>query len=703
MERIDYGHYFSSDEIFLLEGDIALSYRDFYKELEKIKLPNSQRVAISQSGIPFLLSYFATILSGKEAILLDPNSPQDYQEELLEQFEDWQRIDEATETFKLQDCDPNQTAAFIFTSGSTGKPKAIEVSHKNLYKSALGTNEFYQINRKSHWAATLPLFHVGGLLIIYRTLLAQARTRLINAKNINSEILKDRSITHLSLVSLQLQRILEDKQALQRAKDLEGIILGGAKTPDDILKESISHGLKLSNSYGQSESCAQAMATEICSDLEILKSVGKPLPYREIEIIDSKIVIRGDIVAKGIYKTLEFYSEIRTQDMASIDERGNYNILARADDVFISGGENINPHEINQLLCDKELFPSIKNAFTFKVADKKYGHKCCALIQSASLIDLCTIRNQLMDKLPSYKHPKLTLVLNSFESFISGIKIKRSDVEAFAEKYSFLNARGLSSQLFGNPEKPLLIFFHGFMGKKEDFYFMAEELREHFLMAFIDLPHFGESQDHDFKDWSDFSDYLALHFNKLDKAINILGYSMGGRVAFDLSLKLEKTKKLILESSGLGLPERTAREKDEKQRRWEQDQRLLNDIKDQEDLNRFIEKWYAMPLFKGIKDYADYPLIADKKFEDIQSFQKGLCFFSLAKQLDYRPRLRQSPSDFAQEIHYIFGHLDRKYTAFALELNEMGIQIHGEEAASHNVHCYNKNKYLALVKECLLK
>lgn len=103
MERIDYGHYFSSDEIFLLEGDIALSYRDFYKELEKIKLPNSQRVAISQSGIPFLLSYFATILSGKEAILLDPNSPQDYQEELLEQFEDWQRIDEATETFKLQD------------------------------------------------------------------------------------------------------------------------------------------------------------------------------------------------------------------------------------------------------------------------------------------------------------------------------------------------------------------------------------------------------------------------------------------------------------------------------------------------------------------------------------------------------------------------------------------------------------------------
>jgi O-succinylbenzoic acid--CoA ligase len=694
VDCIKYSNYFQSDNPFITEGKITLSYKEFWSRVQKVQLPKTKRVLLKDSGINLLVKYFATISSGRSAVLLDASAPQTYINETLSHIDDCSFIDHGHEEFSEVEVPLNQPSTMIFTSGSTGKPKAVVLSHMNMIYSARGTNEFYEINEKSHWAATLPFFHVGGMLIVFRTILAGAKTSILDPKNIHESIIEDKSITHLSLVSMQLQRILADENSIKRAIDLSGIILGGAKTPYSVLEQATNLGIKLSNSYGQTESCAQVLATPLTRDLSVLESVGRVLPYREIEILEDVITIKGKTVALGYYPDTSFNGVVKTQDLASVDKNGNYTIHGRADDVFISGGENINPHEINSQLLKID---GIKQAHTFKVSDDKYTHMAQAIIESNNLIDHSMVKEQLSTILPSFKIPKVIHLTHDISYFQKGIKLNKSLIEKTGEDLAFFNQRGLRTQLCGNYAGELLVIFHGFMGSRRDFYFMGEEineLKEKYLMAFVDLPHFGESKDHDFKDWQDFSNYLSQHLNRTQREINLLGYSMGGRVALELSFELNKLNKLILESAGPGL-----KTEEEKSKRLEQDKNLFKTIKTQDDLDRFIDKWYAMGIFTGIKDYKNYEQIKAKKIEDIADYQKGLVFFSVALQSDYR----KSISQIATKTSFIFGHLDKKYSAFALELNDLGVDIIGEPEASHNVHSFNTSKYLSTLKSLLLK
>lgn len=693
MERINYKDYFNSDSIFIEDekGQI-ISYKEFWTKVEETKLPNSKYIILNSSSVELLIQYFAVISSGRIAVLTDPKAPQIYTEQITSGFTDISKIAKVENTdYTNTSNEINECSTIIFTSGSSGRPKPIMLSHKNFIKSALGTNEHYEINSTSNWAATLPFFHVGGLLIVFRTLLAGAKTTILDSSQIHNQIISRSDITHLSLVSTQLQRILERKEAIFSARKLKGIILGGAKTPIPILQRAIKQGINLSNSYGQTESCAQVLATPLTQDLNVLQSVGTPLPYRRVLIKEGRVVISGDTVAIGIHGERNFQSIIETTDLAHIDSNGNFSIDGRSDDIFISGGKNINPHEIDSALLNHG---AINIAKTFKVNDDVYEKKACALIEVNSEQDSNELKIFLKNELPSYKVPKVFLQTYNCDYFKKGIKLNKKLIEEVGESLSFLNSRGLSTYIIGDFSKPLLVVFHGFMGSHIDFKFITDRFSKDFLIALIDLPGHGDSIDHSFKDWSDFSRHLEEGLNSLDQDINLLGYSMGGRVALELAFKINKLKTLTLESAGPGL----ILEK-EKVKRLKQDKELFKLIKNQDDFNRFLDKWYAMNIFKGIKETSDYKSIINKKYESIKGYQESLVFFSVAKQKDYRGHI----SEIASKTHFIFGHMDKKYTAFALELNEKGVTIHGTSEASHNVHAYCKNKYLETLQSTLLK
>jgi len=693
MERINYSDYFDSDSIFIEDekGQI-ISYKEFWTKVEETKLPKTKFILLSSSSVELLIQYFAVISSGRIAVLTDPKAPQKYTEQITSGFTDISKIAaiENTDYTSLPN-DINECSTIIFTSGSSGKPKPIMLSHKNLIKSALGTNEHYSIDSKSNWAATLPFFHVGGLLIVFRTLLARAKTTILDSSQIHNQIISRSDITHLSLVSTQLQRILERKEAIYSASKLKGIILGGAKTPIQFLKSAVKHGIYLSNSYGQTESCAQVLATPLTLDLSILQSVGKALPYRKVHIKEGRIIISGDTVAIGIHNGSTFRSIIETTDLAHIDSNGNFIIDGRSDDIFISGGENINPHEIDTALSKHD---AINIATTFKVNDEKYGNKAYALIEVNSEQDSDDLKNFLKIELPSYKVPKVFLQTHNCEHFKKGIKLNKKLIEEMGESLSFFNSNGLSTFIMGDFSKPLLVVFHGFMGSHRDFKFIIDRFSNDFLIAIIDLPGHGNSIDHNFKHWSDFSQHLEEGLNSLEREVNLLGYSMGGRVALELAFKIKNLNSLTLESAGPGLIL-----EDEKAKRLKQDKELFKLIRDQNDFDRFLDKWYAMNIFKGIKETSDYKSIINKKYECINGYQESLIFFSVAKQKDYRGYI----SEIASKTHFIFGHMDKKYTAFALELNERGVSIYGTSEASHNVHAYCKNKYIETLESILLK
>lgn len=709
----------NKDRLFLKEGALSLTYEQFWKRVINQKIPNADFVAIRDKGISLLIKYFAIIASGKKAIPFEDSLPIDY---LIEKTKFISRNesfaffneDNATKKFENTISSVEEISTIIYTSGTTGNPKPIQLTHGNFLSSAHGTNIHYNITEKDNWASTLPFFHVGGLLIIYRTLLAQSHTSILAPNKIEYEILTDQEITHLSLVEAQLQKIIKNPNSLQRAKSLKGIILGGGKTSVKTLEAAINEKIKLSNSFGQTESCAQVLATPLTLDLEELKTVGRPLPYRDVYIENSHITIEGQTISPGIYGDENICKEIHTSDMAKKDNKGNFIIIGRSDDIFISGGENINPNEIDQSIKNyfdkKKPHLKIDQIITFKMADEKYGYCPHTLIklnedETNTPIDYDELKLYLKDVLANYKIPKSIYTTKSLEVFKKGIKLSKSALESYFKELYFLNTMGLRTSFYGDFSKPILMIFHGFMGQKEDFYFLLkdQDLCNNYCFAFIDLPGHSTTQDSpmsQFRTWESFENFFCQHLNSLSLKYSILGYSMGGRLAFSIATRLKKFPEyLILESTGPGITSNQDDSQKLKDNRLKSDNALLSNIKNQNDLLAFLDKWYQLDLFQGIKDGDQYQELLNKKSSRMIPFwQDSLSIFSLAHQRDLRGEVKNISS----QKYYLYGQRDHKYKGFAQEL-EGEFTIHQVYGVSHNTHISNNVGYIDILKTILLK
>ena len=149
-------------------------------------------------------------LKGAVSVPLNPKFPQKQKIELmkntgstlLEQLKSNKTTSENYSSFSsLQSIDPDAWASIIFTSGSTGSPKAVVHSLANHFYSALGANQLMPLNPGDRWMMSLPLYHVGGLAIFFRTLLSGATMIVPSEKLTLAETLTNKKISHLSLLS----------------------------------------------------------------------------------------------------------------------------------------------------------------------------------------------------------------------------------------------------------------------------------------------------------------------------------------------------------------------------------------------------------------------------------------------------------------------------------------------------------------------
>ena len=164
--------------------------------------------------------------------------------------------------------DLNQITNVVFTSGSAssgGKPRAVVHSYGNHYHSALGSNRNIRLKKDDLWLIALPLFHVSGLSILYRAALMGAGVVFMSKSQWDpkewEEIFSTYAITHVSLVSTQLYRLLQNKELSQRLIRLKAILLGGSEISYSLLQEARRLGLNLYCSYGSSEMSSQIATT----------------------------------------------------------------------------------------------------------------------------------------------------------------------------------------------------------------------------------------------------------------------------------------------------------------------------------------------------------------------------------------------------------------------------------------------------------
>ena len=307
--------------------------------------------------------------------------------------------------------DSENDATVLFTSGSTGQPKALVHSLNNHKMNAKGALEHLPFEEGDRWLVTLPFFHVSGLSLIFRALESKGSLVFIREQDEISEFLSTFSCTHISLVPTQLIQLSKDPKALQHLKKMKQILVGGASIPGFLLELAEKEGLAVYLSYGLTE-----MASQVCTSSLPLRTVGTCLPYRECKIAkDGEILVRGKTLFKGYLenekRTLPLDSEgwFHTRDLGSINAEGELTVRGRKDTLFISGGENIYPEEI-----EKEILSKVENVEAIVVVPKDdvvFGQIAVAFVRwrKDHVMNEREFIGKCREILPNYMIPKKIL------------------------------------------------------------------------------------------------------------------------------------------------------------------------------------------------------------------------------------------------------------------------------------------------------
>lgn len=305
-----------------------------------------------------------------------------------------------------------QPAVVIFTSGSTGEPKAVLLTLGNLHSNALGSNENFSFGPADRWLLSLPLYHVGGLGILFRALVGGGTIVIAERGQDIADSIALHDITHLSLVSTQLRRLLSSTEfhALKQRR-LKAVLLGGSGMPSELIRQSVERGLPIHTSYGLSEMASQVTTTASNATVEQLHTSGRLLPHRQLRIaLSGEIEVRGETRFAGYVDgdklVTPFDSDgwFATGDIGSLDADGCLAVIGRRDTMFISGGENIYPEEIEKGLL---RIDGIHEAIVVPIPHTEFGYRPGAFLRTESSfdLDLDRIRDELRDLLPSFKLP----------------------------------------------------------------------------------------------------------------------------------------------------------------------------------------------------------------------------------------------------------------------------------------------------------
>jgi len=292
----------------------------------------------------------------------------------------------------------NQPVTLVATSGSTGQPKYVVHSLENHMASALASSGTIPFSFPDTWLLTVPLFHVSGLSIVFRTFFSGASLVIPKKGQALSDALSYFKPTHLSVVPTQLLRL----DLTQDHSFLKHVLVGGAYLPESLYKTYAPH-LPLHLTYGLTE-----MASQVVTDNKVLASAEVRLDPRSQEIL-----VRGPSLCLGYYErgfirqTVDSDHWFHTRDVGSW-ENGVFTLRGRLDRMFISGGENIFPEEIEKVAL---AFDGILFAVVLSIPHSDYGSRPVLFFYAESDVDNDALMLHLKYHLPRFKCPDMLLKL----------------------------------------------------------------------------------------------------------------------------------------------------------------------------------------------------------------------------------------------------------------------------------------------------
>ncbi|NTV67016.1 MAG: o-succinylbenzoate--CoA ligase [Chlorobaculum sp.] len=422
-----------------LDGDTARIAAAF--EAQGVK-PGDIVALVAPNSAPLVLALMALMRMGAVAAPVNHRFPASHVDGVLGRLKPKMALDATALDAFVADALTRMDAAYndatemarpvsiIHTSASSGQPKAAVHSFSNHWYSATGSETNLPFGPGDCWLLSLPLCHVGGYSMLFKCLFGGGALAIPSPDASLAESLAIFPVTHLSLVPTQLYRMLRADGGPERLRSLEALLLGGSAVSPALLDEAIRERVPLYLTYGSTE-----MSTQVTTSPGPVTSTrgdsGVVLPWREVAIApDGEILVKGECLFMGyldeggLRTARDAEGWFHTGDMGELSEDGRLTVLGRKDSMFISGGENIHPEEIEKALCSLE---GIEEAVVVPAPDAEYGMRPVAWIKVRhnSGPNDATITASLKEALGSLKTPVAFHRVREWQTLPGSPKIDR--------------------------------------------------------------------------------------------------------------------------------------------------------------------------------------------------------------------------------------------------------------------------------------
>lgn len=318
---------------------------------------------------------------------------------------------------------PDATLAVLFTSGTSGRARGARLSWGNFEASARASAARLGPAAAGRWLACMPLFHVGGLSLLTRSVILGGPVRLLPRFDpaAVSDALEAGDVAGVSLVPTMLSRLLEARGDRPPPAGLAVVLLGGAAAPQALLARALDSGWPVCPTYGLTETTSQVATVAPGDRHSALHARLPPLPGVELRIVtergdaapgeEGEIAVRGPVVMSGYLNEPEATARalrdgwLFTGDVGRLDEAGRLTVLDRRGDLIVSGGENVYPAEVEAVLL---AHPDVADAGVSGLADEDLGARVVAwvVLRAAMAADAGALQRHCRTQLAGYKLPR---------------------------------------------------------------------------------------------------------------------------------------------------------------------------------------------------------------------------------------------------------------------------------------------------------
>ncbi len=331
----------------------------------------------------------------------------------------------------------------LFTSGTSGTPKAVVLTFWNVLSSAVSTGFRLGTDPDDRWLVPLSIHHMGGIGPVLKGPL-YGTTVVIREGFDGGGVVDDidrHDVTGVSLVPTMLRRMLDSRGTL--SDSLRIVLLGGAPAPTSLLERCRNYSIPVFPTYGMTETASQIATASPSEAFDNLGTVGRPLMWTSVRVVDEdggelppgetgELVVSGPTVTPGYYGDAAATDDafcpygLKTGDVGYRDDAGRVFVLNRKDDRIITGGENVDPGEVVDVIRSHQ---DVEDAAVVGLPDAEWGEQVAALVVPANgSLSADTVAAHSRSHLAGFKVPRTIRIADQIPRTVSGT-IKRDEVK----------------------------------------------------------------------------------------------------------------------------------------------------------------------------------------------------------------------------------------------------------------------------------